>query len=55
MLLYLGSFIVFLSVVISCEEDFTDVGTTIASNDEFSTGDTILEVIVTGKNMVRNT
>ena len=50
-LLYVGCFTLLANLVISCEEDFTDIGTTIVSNNEFSTGDTVLEVIVTGKNI----
>jgi len=33
--------------IISCEKDFTDLTTTIVSNTEFNTKDTILEVVVT--------
>lgn len=33
-------------VVISCEKDFTDFGTSIISNTKFNTKDTILEVLV---------
>ena len=50
-LLYVGCFTLLANLVISCEEDFTDIGTTIVSNNEFSTGDTVLEVIVTAKNI----
>ena len=43
---------VFLFVsIVSCEEDFTDIGTSIVNNGEFSTNDTILEIEVTGKNI----
>jgi hypothetical protein len=41
---------VFLLVsIVSCEEDFTDIGTSIVNNGEFSTNDTIFEIEVTGK------
>ncbi len=41
----------FLSLVISCEEDFTDIGTSIVRNGEFTTNDTVFEIEVTGKNI----
>jgi hypothetical protein len=37
--------------IVSCEEDFTDIGTSIVNNGEFSTNDTIFEIEVTGKNI----
>jgi len=36
------------SGIISCEKDFTDIGTSIINNSEFSINDTILEVEVIG-------
>ncbi len=48
---YIGLFTFFLSAVISCEKDFTDISTTIISNTDFSTNDTILEIEVTGKDI----
>ena len=43
---------VFLFVsIVSCEEDFTDIGTSIVNNGEFSTNDTIFEIEVTSKNI----
>jgi len=51
--LYLGSVALFLSLIISCEEDFTDIGTTIVSNNEFTTNDTTFEVVVTAKDIER--
>jgi len=50
-LLYVGSVVLFLSVVISCEEDFTDVGTSIVVNNQFSTNDTTFVVNVVGKDI----
>ena len=47
--LTLGVLALFLSIVISCEDDFTDIGTTIVSNNEFTTNDTLFEVVVNGK------
>ncbi len=51
--LYLGSLTLFLGLVISCEEDFTDVGTTLVTNNEFSTNDSIFEITVSGENIER--
>ena len=42
--------LLFVSIV-SCEEDFTDIGTSIVNNGEFSTNDTVFEIEVTGKNI----
>ena len=43
---------VFLLVsIVSCEEDFTDIGTSIVNNGEFSTNDTVFEIEVSGKNI----
>jgi len=42
-----GIVLFIFSGIISCEKDFTDIGTSIINNSEFSTKDTILEVIVT--------
>lgn len=41
----------FFGSVISCEEDFTDIGTSIVNNGQFTTNDTIFEIEVTGKNI----
>lgn len=38
--------LLFLGVVISCEEDFSDIGSGVISNTKFTTNDTILEVMV---------
>jgi hypothetical protein len=50
---YVSSLAFFLSFVVSCEDDFTDIGTTIVSNNQFTTNDTIFEVFVTGKDIER--
>lgn len=42
----LGSFALIISGVISCEKDFTDVNTSVITNNEFTTNDTLLDVIV---------
>lgn len=52
-IVYLGLFTFLLGVVISCEKDFTDIGTEIVSNGDFSTGDSILEIEMTSKSIDR--
>ena len=52
-LFYVGSLAFFLSIVVSCEDDFTDIGTTIVSNNQFTTNDTIFEVVVNGIDIER--
>ena len=52
-ILYIGSLTLFLSLVISCEEDFTDVGTSLVSNNEFSTSDSIFEISIEGEDIAR--
>jgi hypothetical protein len=47
---YVAITALFLGFIVSCEEDFTDIGTTIVSNQDFSTNDTIFEIEVSGKN-----
>ncbi|TVZ56302.1 uncharacterized protein DUF4270 [Lutibacter sp. Hel_I_33_5] len=48
---FVGVFAFVFMGVISCEEDFTDIGTSIINNTEFSTHDTILEVEVSGSDI----
>ncbi|MEQ6124533.1 DUF4270 family protein [Pseudotenacibaculum sp. MALMAid0570] len=43
----------FLSIIISCEEDFTDIGTSIVTNSEFTTGDTLIQIEISGKDIER--
>ena len=43
----------FIGSVISCEEDFTDIGASIVDNGEFTTSDTVFYIEVTGKNIER--
>ena len=45
--IFLGVLVFIFSGIISCEKDFTDIGTSIINNSEFSTNDTILEVEIT--------
>lgn len=44
--LFLGSLGFIISGVISCEKDFTDVNSSVITNNEFTTNDTLLEVVV---------
>lgn len=46
---YLGLFVLFISIVISCEKDFQDVASKVVSNTKFETKDTIIEIEVTNK------
>ena len=48
---YIGVLLFVFSGVISCEEDFTDIGTSIVGNTKFNTGTIILEVEVTQRNI----
>ncbi len=41
----------FFNVVISCEDDFTDIGTSIVTNNQFTTHDTLIEIEITPKNI----
>jgi hypothetical protein len=47
--LYISAFIIFLIGVVSCEEDFTDIGSSVINNTKFNTKDTIIEVVITNK------
>jgi hypothetical protein len=47
----LSCVVTLLAGVISCEKDFTDIGSSIINNNEFSTNDTILDVVITEKNI----
>ena len=40
-----------LGLVVSCEEDFTDIGTSIVNNGEFTTKDTIFDIEISAKNI----
>lgn len=46
---YLGVVILFITAIISCEKDFTDIASNVVTNSKFDTKDTIIEVIVTNK------
>ena len=46
-----SALLVVFSGIISCEKDFTDIGTSIVGNTKFSINDTILEVVVTQRNI----
>jgi hypothetical protein len=45
--IYLGVLAVIFSGIISCEKDFTDIGSSVINNSQFDTKDTILEVDIT--------
>lgn len=47
----LGCLVLLLVGVISCEKDFTDIGSSIINNNEFNTKDTILEVVISERNI----
>ncbi len=44
---YVGVLLFIFSGVISCEKDFTDIGTSIINNTQFNTKDTILDILIT--------
>lgn len=46
---YLGVVILFITAIISCEKDFTDIASNVVTNSKFDTKDTIIEVVVTNK------
>lgn len=48
---YLSALLLVFSGVISCEKDFTDIGTSIIDNSKFNTKDTILEVTITQRDI----
>ncbi|MFT5672410.1 MAG: hypothetical protein ACI9JT_001041 [Polaribacter sp.] len=43
---YYGVLFLVFAGIVSCEKDFTDIGSGVVSNTEFSTNDTIIEVLV---------
>ena len=48
---YLGVFILFLSFVVSCEKDFTDIGTSVINNTKFETKEIYLEIEMSSKDI----
>lgn len=48
---YLSVVGLLISSIISCEKDFTDIGTNVIKNNEFSVKDTIIEVSINSKNI----
>ncbi|WKD85405.1 hypothetical protein KCTC32516_00745 [Polaribacter huanghezhanensis] len=46
---YISVFILLITMVVSCEKDFTDIATSVVSNTKFETKDTIIDVVVTNK------
>ncbi|APG65731.1 hypothetical protein LPB136_10305 [Tenacibaculum todarodis] len=43
---YVGAFLLFLFGVISCEKDFTDIGSSVINNGVFETKDTLLDITI---------
>lgn len=46
---YISVFILFITIVVSCEKDFQDIATSVVSNTKFETKDTILDIVITNK------
>jgi hypothetical protein len=46
---YISVFIVFIAIVVSCEKDFKDIATSVVSNTKFDTKDTIIDIVITNK------
>lgn len=44
--IFLGSLALIISGIISCEKDFTDVNSSVIRNNEFSTNDTLLDIVM---------
>lgn len=42
-------FILFITMVVSCEKDFKDIATSVVSNTKFETKDTIIDIVITNK------
>lgn len=50
-IIYLGVFSTLLASIVSCEKDFTDVGSTIIDNDKFATKKEVFDVEITQKSI----
>ncbi len=46
---YISVFILFITMVVSCEKDFKDIATLVVGNTKFDTKDTIIDVVITNK------
>ena len=46
---YIGVFILFITLVVSCEKDFQDIATSVVSNSKFETKDTIIDIEITNQ------
>ena len=46
---FISVFILFITLVISCEKDFQDIGSSVVSNTKFETKDTIIDIVITNK------
>ena len=49
--IYAATTTILLSSIISCEDDFTDIGTSMVSNGKFTTSDTVIQIQLFGKNI----
>ncbi|MBS9773970.1 MAG: DUF4270 family protein [Tenacibaculum sp.] len=49
--IYIGAISILFSSIVSCEKDFTDVGSTIIDNDKFATKTEVFDVNITQKNV----
>ena len=43
---YVGAFLLFIFGVVSCEKDFTDIGSSVINNGVFETKDTLLDITI---------
>ncbi len=48
---YVGVFLLFLTGIISCEKDFTNIGSSVIDNTKFETGEILLDVEITPINI----
>ena len=46
---YISMFILFITMIVSCEKDFQDIATSVVSNTKFETKDTIIDIVITNK------
>ena len=46
---YISVFILFITMVISCEKDFQDIASSVVSNSKFDTKDTIIDIEITNQ------
>lgn len=46
---YFSALLLFITAIISCEKDFQDIATSVVSNTKFETKDTIIDIVITNK------